>query len=53
MWSEREPEPSPTRQGLNGKLAEALVRFWSENPHEFAAVLDRIEASLNGDDGRS
>ena len=53
VWSEREPEPSPTRQGLNGKLAEALVRFWSENPHEFAAVLDRIEASLNGDDGRS
>jgi hypothetical protein len=46
-WSAR-PKPSFTRQNLNGKLAEALARFWSENPEELAALLDRVEASLNG-----
>ena len=46
-WSGREPEPSLTMRNLNGKLAEALVRHWSENPHELAAVLDRVEASLH------
>src|SRR3712207_5841264 len=29
-WSGR--GPSPAVQGLNGKLAVALIRFWSENP---------------------
>jgi hypothetical protein len=51
-WSGREPESSLTLQNLNGKLAGALIRYWSENPHELAAVLDRVETSLNGD-GRS
>jgi hypothetical protein len=47
-WSTR-PSTSPlTSQNLNGKLAEALARLWSENPHELAAILDRVEASLNG-----
>ncbi len=52
-WSGREPEPSLTQQNLNGRLAGALVRYWSENPRELAAVLDHVEASLNGDDGWS
>ena len=26
-WSGRAPEPTPDRQNLNGKLAEALVRY--------------------------
>ena len=47
-WSERPRKPSLTRENLNGKLAEALARYWSENPHELAALLDRVEASLNG-----
>ena len=47
VWSGK-PKPFPTRQDLNGKLAEALARYWSENPHELAALLDRVEASLNG-----
>ena len=47
VWSGR-PKPSLTRQDLNGKLAEALTRYWSENPEELAALLDRVEASLNG-----
>jgi hypothetical protein len=45
-WSTR---PKPTlRQNLNGKLAEALAKYWVENPHELATLLDRIEANLNG-----
>ena len=52
-WSERAPGPVPSRHGsMNGKLAEALVRFWSENPHELAAVLDRVESGLRTN-GRS
>ena len=50
-WSGRVPEPSPAVQDLNGKLAGALIRYWSENPHELAALLDRVETSLNN--GRS
>ena len=42
----RAPEPCPAMENLNGKLAEALIRYWSQNPHELAAVLDRVEASL-------
>ena len=48
VWSGREPEPSPAVQDLNGRLAGALIRYWSENPHKLAALLDRVEASLNG-----
>ena len=51
-WSGRAPEPSSAIESLNGRLAGALIRYWSENPHELAAVLDRVEASLNGK-GRS
>jgi hypothetical protein len=51
-WSTRQRTFSPTRQNLNGKLAEALADYWAENPEELAAVLDRVEASLN-DNGRA
>jgi hypothetical protein len=47
-WSGRPHKPSLTRQNLNGKLAEALARLWIENSHELAALLDRVEANLNG-----
>jgi hypothetical protein len=46
-WSGR-PKPSLTRQNLNGKLAEAMANYWSRHPEELAAILDRVEASLNG-----
>ncbi len=46
-WSGRPSKPSKKRN-LNGELAVLLARFWSENPHELTAVLDRVEASLNG-----
>ena len=49
-WSGRVPEPSPAMPDLNGKLAEALIRYWSENAHELAAVLDRVEAFLSANE---
>jgi hypothetical protein len=43
------PRRSSTQtQNPNGELAETLVRFWSEHPEELVALLDRVEASLNG-----
>ena len=51
-WSGREvPNLSPAVPDLNGKLAEALVRYWTENPHELASLLDRVEASLRRNGG--
>jgi hypothetical protein len=47
-WSGRPASPSFTRQDLNGKLARVLADYWSEHPEELAAVLDRVEASING-----
>jgi hypothetical protein len=47
-WSGRPTKPSLSRQDLNGKLAQVLVDYWSQHPEELAAVLDRVEASLNG-----
>jgi hypothetical protein len=46
-WSGKPSNSFPTRQDLNGRLAEALTRYWSENPEELTALLDRVEASLN------
>jgi hypothetical protein len=46
-WSTK-PKPFPTRQNLNGKLAAALATYWAQHPEELAAVLDRVEAILNG-----
>ena len=51
-WSGRPSKPSLTRQNINGKLARVLVDYWSQHPEELAAVLDRVEANLNGN-GRS
>jgi hypothetical protein len=48
VWSGRPTKSSPTRQNLNGKLAQVLVDYWSQHPEELAAVLDRVEASING-----
>jgi hypothetical protein len=47
-WSTRPSRPSLTKRNPNGELAEALVGFWSEHPEELAALLDRVEATLNG-----
>jgi hypothetical protein len=47
-WSGRLTKPSAARQDLNGRLARVLADYWSEHPEELAAVLDCVEASLNG-----
>ena len=47
-WSARPRTSSPAgHDPMNGKLAEALARFWARNPQELAALLDRVEATLN------
>jgi hypothetical protein len=47
-WSGR-PRPSkPKEQNPNGDLARVLASYWSEHPKDLAALLDRVEASLNG-----
>jgi hypothetical protein len=52
-WSGRSHKPSVARQNLNGKLAQLLAEYWSEHPEELASVLDRVEASINGNGGTS
>ena len=47
-WLVRPTKPSLTRQDLNGKLARVLADYWSQQPEELAAVLDRVETNLNG-----
>ena len=47
-WSTRPTKPSSVRYDLNGRLARVLAEYWSEYPEELAAVLDRVEASING-----
>ena len=51
-WSGRLHKSFPTRDDLNGKLAQVLADYWSDHPEELAAVFDRVEANLNGN-GRS
>jgi len=47
-WSGR-PRPSGRReQNPNGELARMLADFWSQHPEDLAALLDRVEASLDG-----
>jgi hypothetical protein len=47
-WSGRPTKLPLSRQDLNGKLARVLVDYWSEHPEELAVILDRVEASING-----
>jgi hypothetical protein len=52
-WLGRPTRPSTKRQDLNGKLARLLADNWSHHPEELAAVLDRVEASINGNGSAS
>jgi hypothetical protein len=47
-WSRRTTKPSLSRQDINGNLARVLADYWSQHPEDLAAVLDRVEAGLNG-----
>jgi|SRR5215211_6933539 len=44
-WSGRPKHKEPSR---NGRLARALIDFWSKHPDDLVALLDQVEASLNG-----
>ena len=51
-WSGR-PRPSERKeQNLDGELTRALAQFWAEHPRELAELLERVQASINGN-GRS
>jgi|SRR5215216_2665784 len=48
-WSGRPRSPEGRReQNSNGELARVLAEFWVRHPKDLAALLDRVEASLNG-----
>src|SRR4051812_44428870 len=47
-WSTRPHKFPKAKKNLNGQIAEALIRFWTEHPEELVAVLDRVENNLNG-----
>ncbi len=51
-WSGRPRHPKQKEQNRNGKLARTLADFWAAHPEELMAILDRVEANLNGN-GRS
>ncbi len=51
-WSGRPRPVKGKEHDRNGKLARTLADFWAAHPEELAAVLDRMEANLNGN-GRS
>ncbi len=51
-WSDR-PRPSQSKErNLDGVLTWALAQFWAEHPRELAELLERVQASINGN-GRS
>src|SRR5215211_1891518 len=47
-WSGRPRRSGRREQNPNGELARLLADFWSQHPEDLAALLDRVEASLNG-----
>jgi hypothetical protein len=51
-WSGRPRRPEPKERDPYGELARALASYWAEHPGELTALLNRAEASLNGN-GRS
>jgi hypothetical protein len=48
VWSGRPQRSTPKEPNPNGELARVLASYWSEHPEDLAALLDRVEANLNG-----
>src|SRR3712207_4290986 len=47
-WSGR-PRPSESKeQNPNAELARVLADFWVRHPEDLTALLDQVDASLNG-----
>jgi len=47
-WSGSPWHSERSKQNPNGELARVLADFWVRHPEELTALLDRVEASLNG-----
>ena len=47
VWSGR-PHPERKERNSNRELARMLADFWVRHPEDLTALLDRVEASLNG-----
>jgi hypothetical protein len=47
-WSGKPRRPERKEQNPNRELARVLADFWVRHPEDLAALLDRVEASLNG-----
>ena len=50
-WSEKPrkvPAAGRKEQNSNRELARVLADFWVRHPEDLAALLDQVEASLNG-----
>ncbi len=47
-WSTRPREFPEAKRDPKRELAQHLIDFWSRHPEGLVAVLDRVQASLNG-----
>ena len=47
-WSAKPPKASEAEQDRKRELARMLVEFWNRHPEDLAALLDWVQASLNG-----
>jgi hypothetical protein len=47
-WSEKPRKVPTAERNPNRELARVLADFWVRHPEDLAALLDRVEASLNG-----
>jgi hypothetical protein len=49
-WSGRPRRPE---HNSDGELTWALANFWAKHPRELAQLLERVQASINANNGRS
>ena|SRR5215212_3425320 len=48
VWSTRPGGSSQEEQNRKEQLARHLADYWSRHPEELVALLDRVQASMNG-----
>jgi hypothetical protein len=47
VWSGRPRPPKNEERHLDDELTRALAEFWAEHPRELAALLERVQVSVN------
>ena len=54
-WAKKRGSGRPRRPRPNsdGELTRALANFWAEHPRELAQLLERVQARVNANNGRS